>query len=262
MKHLRYFSTNAMDDLGRRIDKNIQWYRKPVADPPVPVGIEKPIGRSRRELGDLGSALRMDLPEPDWSDETNALAVYRALPDLRPQEAADGRLWTYLCHHECAEYVVWRWPFPPVAGSPKDRIAAHAQHARNHFFAGDARSLIRSNALSRLWWLGYIATKAAPDEPELFLHIITGPKRTDLRSEIVERPSMSMNIHVLQGIYQVLRAEWDAHGGTDTGKLFQRSVYRAWLRGINRRGGVVLLDALTESALCDLLNEEADRAKG
>ena len=209
----------------------------PDADPPVPDDIEKPVGQSRRELGDLGNALRMDLPEPDWSDETNALAVYRALPDLRPQEAADGRLWTYLCHHECAEYVVWRWPFPPVAGTPEDRKAAHAQHARNHFFAGDARSLIRSNALSRLWWLGYIATKVALDEPELFLHILTGPKRTDLRSEIVERPSMSMNIHVLRGIYQVLRAEWDAHGGTDAGRLFQRPVYRAWLRGIQPARG-------------------------
>ena len=44
------------------------------------------------------------------------------------------------------------------------------------------------------------------------------------------------------------------------GEVFQRENFRSWMVALNRRGGVVLLDALPEEALGRLLHEEAERA--
>ena len=263
MATLRYYSRMAVAALSRRAKANLVWYAKPLPPAPETPDVDLTVLDSQIEFdpGTLAAALKIGQGTTENSDPSCSVKVYRALSQLRPLQAADGRLWAYLCHQEVPDYVAQRWPLNAAEGGGTQE-EREVRHVLNHYFVSDSRSLIRSNALSRLWWMGYIADQVDSRDPWTFLEILTGRGRTDLRSEILERPSMSMNIHVLSGIYQVLRAEWDAHGGTDAGRLFQRSVYRAWLQGINRRGGVVLLDALSESALRDLLVEEADRVKG
>ena len=64
-----------------------------------------------------------------------------------------------------------------------------------------------------------------------------------------------MNQTVLQNIYVVMQEHWK------NGKaLFVRDTFRDWLKSLNRRGGVVLLDALPENDLIDLLRDEANQA--
>ncbi len=50
------------------------------------------------------------------------------------------------------------------------------------------------------------------------------------------------------------------HWQQETRGLFARETFRTWMVNINRRGGVVLLDALPEPALTALLRDEAARA--
>ena len=64
-----------------------------------------------------------------------------------------------------------------------------------------------------------------------------------------------MNRRVLKAIYTVMWESW--HNG---GALFQREIFRTWMTSLNRRGGVVLLDALPDESLVRLLQEEADNA--
>ena len=64
-----------------------------------------------------------------------------------------------------------------------------------------------------------------------------------------------MNVPVLKGIYRVMLEHW-----SNGGEVFQRENFRSWMVALNRRGGVVLLDALPEEALGRLLHEEAERA--
>ena len=66
---------------------------------------------------------------------------------------------------------------------------------------------------------------------------------------------MSTNRQVLRGIYRVMKESWG-----DGGALFEREAFRAWMIALNRRGGVVLLDVLSEKALDELLRQEADEA--
>ena len=66
-----------------------------------------------------------------------------------------------------------------------------------------------------------------------------------------------MNRRVLRGIYGVMQEHW-----INGGALFQRETFRGWMVAFNRRGGVVLLDALPEKELGRLLHEEAERIIG
>lgn len=182
------------------------------------------------------------------ADANAALAVYEAFKELTLQQAADERLWTYLCHVEYPQYVSRRW----LASRPAKNEDA-ARKVRNHFFAPSNRALIRDNGLSRLWWLGSIAHEVEPDAPHEFLERLL--HRQDVRSALIERPSVSRNRRVLCSINAVMREYWRRDRS-----LFERERFRAWMIGLDRRGGVVLLDALPDEPLAELLEEEARRA--
>ena len=249
MMSLSYFRTETIETLRQTINDRLAWYFDPscILQEVVP---GKPIETraSRLEAPHLADQLSMDANRPSDTDVDNALTVYRSLANLTPHQSSIERLWSYLCHCDCPQYVAWRW----LRDRPKDDIEAERK-VRNHFFATDNRSLIRDNALSRLWWLGKIAHEVAPKDPKRFLTILL--HRQDVRSALIERPSVSMNKYVLRHIYAVMREHWS--GNKD---LFKRENFRAWMVALNRRGGVVLLDALPSVGLGRLLDEEAELA--
>jgi hypothetical protein len=180
------------------------------------------------------------------TDVDNALLVYESLSELTPHQASIERMWVYLCHCDCPQYVASRW----LDRRPEKNEDA-VREVRNHFFAVGNRALIRDNGVSRLWWLGKIAHDVDPENPREFLAILL--HRQDVRSALIERPSVSMNRRVLRGIYDVMREHW-----ADGGALFERETFRSWMVALNRRGGVTLLDALPEEKLGRLLREEAE----
>ena len=246
---LNYYTAQAVEELRESITSRLDWYYDPVAEnqPVSPVGSVRESRLPFRNLTELEEGLGAP-GDPSRSDGAGALVVFRALSELTPHQASDERLWVYLCHQQCAKYVTWRW----LRKRP-DRDELAVREVMNHFFARGNRALIRDNGVSRLWWLGRIATDVAPDAPEEFLRILL--HRQDVRSALIERPSVSMNRRVLRVIYLEMLSRW-ANGG----KLFEREAFRSWMRALNRRGGVVLLDALPDEILADLVRDEADRA--
>ena len=206
------------------------------------------VRNSRLPSPDLYERLVSDTNQPSATDVENALIVFDALSGLTPHQASIERMWAYLCHNDHLQYVTARW----LSRRPeKDDIAI--RNVRNHFFAAGNRALIRDNAISRLWWLGKIAHEVDSENPREFLTILL--HRQDVRSALIERPSISMNRRILRAIYQVMRGHW-----ADGGSLFVRETFRSWMIALNRRGGVVLLDALPKESLGELLREEASRA--
>lgn len=247
---LHYYRQVIVDDYFQRVEPNLDWYYDPNGEAPKP----KETYTTRTapiEAHDLSNLLKPQDTKPSETDADNALLVYKALSALSPHQATDERLWAYVCHNSCSAYVAWRW-----LGRRPDGIEAAVKKVRNHFFArrNGSRSLVRDNGVSRLWWLGYIAHQADPGDPGRFLEILL--HRQDVRSALIERPAVSMNLDVLKGIYKVMQEHWRQ----DTRPLFARETFRTWMVNINRRGGVVLLDALPRSALEALLRDEADRA--
>ena len=250
MSKLRYYTSQAVEELRRGVPNHLDWYYNHSGSPP-PLTPIAGIRESRIELPDL-SPLRVGESEtPHLTDAKNALIVYTSLRELTPHQASIERMWVYLCHNVALNYVRDRW-----LGLQRTQIEDKAiKKVHNHFFAKGIRSLIRDNGLSRLWWLGKIAHDVDPDDPRRFLDILF--YRQDVRSALIERPSVSMNRRVLRAIYCIMQESWDADK-----LLFKRDIFRSWMIALNRRGGVVLLDSLSEKNLDKLLRREAEGALG
>ena len=249
MTQLRYFTSKALEELRRTIADHLDWYYAPSGAFPAFIPTTE-VRESRLEVSGLAERLVMAASHPSGTDVDNAILVYDALSELTSHQASIERLWVYLSHCDCPQYVAARWM---TQRPEKDEDAT--RDVRNHFFATGNRALIRDNGVSRLWWLGKIAHDVDPTNPREFLTILL--HRQDVRSALIERPSVSMNRRVLRGIYEVMQGHW-ANGGA----LFEREAFRSWMISLNRRGGVVVLDALPENALRLLLCEEAERAIG
>ena len=241
MTALRYLTRKAVDGLRDGVGGRLDWYY-------APDGAKPPLAPDMFHVARIRAEPPAGLEHGSDADARNALLVYGALDMLTPQQASDERFWAYVSHYECADYVADRW----LDKRPADDDAA-ARKAANHFFARDGRATVRDHGVSRLWWLGRIAHEAHPADPALFLEIVL--HRQDVRSALIERPGVSANRDVLRGIFAVMREHWEGDRA-----LFRRATFRAWMVGLNRRGGVVLLDALPERALGALLHEEAERA--
>ena len=246
MTKLRYYTIDTLENLRQTVAGRLDWYYAPVEE--VPFSSLGGFRESKVEAPAIASRLLMDQRRPSATDADNALIVYGALKTLTPHQASIERMWAYLCHCDCRQYVTARW----LNRRPHKEEDA-VREVQNHFFAVGNRALIRDNGISRLWWLGKIAHDVAADDPRTFLTILL--HRQDVRSALIERPSVSMNRAVLRGIYEVMRDHW-GNGGA----LFERESFRHWMVALNRRGGVVLLDALTDDGLGQLLRDEANRA--
>ena len=244
MKHLCYYTSEALAKLRDDVPRHLDWYYDPSGLPQwtTPGG---GVNTSALTAPDLVDEIVVGRHEKDID---NALIVSGALAHLTPYQASVERLWAYLCHHECPQYVATRWLHTRPAD---DKEAIRKVH--NHFFARGNRALIRDNGLSRLWWLGAIAREVESGNPRHFLTILLHSQ--DVRSALIERASLSMNRDVLRCIYWVM-AEYQERKPD----LFRRETFRRWMVSLNRRGGVVLLDALPEEMLLRLLRDEADRA--
>ncbi|MYC24714.1 MAG: hypothetical protein F4X56_02195 [Gammaproteobacteria bacterium] len=243
---LRYCTVDSLENLRRTVPERLDWYYAPQASSlPMSLGGFR---EASLQAPELANKLALTAKQPSTTDAANALAVYGSLRDLTPHQASIERLWVYLCHFDCPQYVSVRWL---TSGLDNDELAT--REIRNHFFATGNRGVIRDNGISRLWWLGKVAHEVDPDNPEQFLELLL--HRQDVRSALIERPSVSMNRRVLRAIYEVMREHWN-NGGT----LFERKIFRNWMIALNRRGGVILLDALPDAALDRLLRDEAEIA--
>ena len=125
----------------------------------------------------LNALLETDGSRPFATDGRNALAVYQALVELTPHQASIERVWVYLCHCDAPQYVAHRW----LARRP-EKVDDAVRKVRNHFFATGNRALVRDNGLSRLWWLGRIATDVDSTRPVRFFGDIAPSARCQVRS--------------------------------------------------------------------------------
>ena len=247
MQRLRYYTVAALAELREEIPHRLDWYYSPQERPhwTTPHG---GVNTSRLTAPMLLDRLVVAEKDPFKTDVDNALTVSDALAKLTPYQATIERMWAFMCHYECPEYVSARW----LHSRPSNDVDA-TRKVRNHFFAVGNRALIRDNGLSRLWWLGTIARTVEPANPRKFLEILL--HRQDVRSALIERAALSMNRDVLSCIYRVMADHWNGDR-----MLFRRETFRRWMVSLNRRGGVILLDSLPRTTLLKLLKEEAEQA--
>ena len=90
---------------------------------------------------------KKDDAQKSQEDLVNTRLMYDNFRNLTPLQASNKYLWTYLCHAIPAyrEYIRDRW----MQEERENTI-------KNRFFVTTPNSLLNDNALSRLWWYGYL----------------------------------------------------------------------------------------------------------
>jgi len=166
--------------------------------------------------------------------------IVEAMPDLSPYEARDERFWVYLTHTLLLDYSRARWPLP----QDDDKAVAVI---RRHYFARGQRGIEVHNAASRLWWMGHLCGRVKDVSFEDALQ--TFLLRSDVRANIIERPTVSQNAQIFSAIIKVLRAS----AITDKA-LLHRDLFRPFMRRLNSIGGARLLDSMSEPQVSELLS--------
>ena len=163
------------------------------------------------------------------ADVVNSRIVYSALRGMTPAIAADERIWTRLTHVECLNYSRARW----LVGVTKEKLANMVEL---HMFARGRTGIRDDNALSRLWWNMHIASIADPDDPVGALDLIV--KRADVRMQFVERPGSAARRSLARAVVRGMRREpW---------LLSSDAAFRAFMKVLNRNGGGILFEALSD----------------
>ncbi|MCR5868492.1 DUF6339 family protein [Aquincola sp. J276] len=176
------------------------------------------------------------------------MAVYQLLKALAPYDARDERLWVYLSHTTLLQYGRARWPIP------KDDEKA-VSHIHTHFFAKANRQIERDNLASRLWWMAHLCTRVQGVSQKQALEAFL--LRSDVRANIIERPTIAQSTHVFSVILKGLIQ-------SSMGKkiLFERSTFRKLMMELNSIGGFKLLDALPESEVIKIFTEVVGKRLG
>ena len=190
---------------------------------------------------------QMDCVENEFREVENCILIYKVLGGkISHYLARDERLWTYMTHTYLLEYARKRWPIPA------DKQAA-IKHIKAHFFCVGARGVERDNAASRLWWMASLCQRAGgmPLEDALTCFLY----QSDVRANIIERPTTSQNILVFSAVLEKLNESYKSDKA-----LFNREKFRSVMKGINLQGGVKLLAALPKKSILTILEDCIARA--
>lgn len=170
------------------------------------------------------------------SDALNCKILYQALSNLSPAQATDDRLWVTLCFENFNYYVVKRWKMPSKG---------RAKNIKSHWTFQGAKPLTRDNALSRLWWMGYIANQVEGWSMEEVFEILFN--NSDYRQSLVDRSGSTSNISVVSAILAITKEAFDDN------LPFKRSAFRRFMENVNFISGRTNLAALDLSEVITIL---------
>jgi hypothetical protein len=237
---LRLLSAATVDQLLNALDKNLDRYRSgDFADLSKESGwaIETTIAR-----WDPAIAAKLDPSGTPEAEIRNSLLVYRGLEGMTPALAREERLWVRLCHVECLEYARQRWLRGESNLAPQVRL---------HFFAPGLPGCRDDNAVGRLWWNGYIASLACPDDLELGLRRLLA--RANIRLQVIDRADTAFRQPLISGIVRLL--------GSDNWFNTYDAAVADFMFEVNKRSGGVVFEALSDDEVYAHLARCLDFAK-
>ena len=171
-----------------------------------------------------------DVESKNNDDLLNIKLLYSDYKDkITPLQASDPLLWSALCHITFKEYVLKRWK--------KDDGTVRLDQ---RFFATEGRaSLSYYNAISRLWWSGYLTydeTRASTNPWHLTETLFSAQQ---VQKDLFDQ-SFNMNRTVIKGLLSALKTMQEENGNKCT------TIFRACCDSyINHYGAVSILDTLS-----------------
>ena len=135
--------------------------------------------------------------------------------------------------------------------SATGKESKRAVNIKQRYLCHPSRIGLLRNAISRLWWYGYLSNQpgSSSHKYELTELLLSS---SDLCQSIVER-NFSMNRNICYGILQAIKQINDDPSLDNVGKLSSTGEYewRGLCKYLNRFGAVTLLDTLS----CDEIKE-------
>lgn len=186
-----------------------------------------------------GKLTKKDNEEKAEEDLINSIRLYEAFKTLTPWQAAQGNMWTYLCHmnHQYQNYIKHRWLDDPRANTIKTR-----------YFVPSNENLRNDNALSRLWWYGYLTYDPNSEDP----HHLTKTLFTNITiaTDIID----TLNRTSPERIKGVLLALEDFKEETGMREGLS-DIVRSANSAMNRHAGIVAVGFLSFEEVHDLYLE-------
>lgn len=175
-----------------------------------------------------------DTESKNKDDLLNIKILYSEYKDkLSPLQASDPMLWSALCHITFKSYVLNRWR--------KDDGTVRLDQ---RFFATEGRaSLLYYNAISRLWWSGYLTydEDKASSNPWYLTETLFSAQQ--IQKDLFDQP-FSMNKNIVKGLLMALKRVQEENGNSCT------TIFRKCCDSyLNHYGAVSILDTLDPSEI-------------
>lgn len=253
MAKLKYFGESVLADLKANVPDNLDRYRIS--------GFDDRADRNGWSMGlsavevDAESLQQLDPSGGSAAEARNSIIVFRAFNGMTPALATEERVWTRLTHFECLQYTRTRWPLkdePKASGgilggltgakekAAEQRKKIHHQNVSQvevHYFARGRTGYRDDNAVSRLWWNAFIASRVDPGDQEGVLQELL--RTADIRANLIERPMLSNRASLLRSIVTTMRNHPEVYGTEAT--------FREFMKALNLRGSGVLFESLPEA---------------
>ncbi len=239
---LRFLRQEALDALQKSIGENISLYSEAKEDWTETFFLEKnikvPLISSTITVPDF----ELITGEGASKDIENSIILYSAFKGtLKPVQVSDRRLWVALTHTSFYPYMIDRWP---VENKLND--SGTNGTVTDHYFA--TRGLFR-NGISRLYLLAELTyDESLEDHYEYTRYLMS---YQDLINQ-VEGSSLCRNKKILRSILKTFKY---------AGSLSEQQK-RLFFEGMNKRGGVRVLDALPPDELDSICAKTLDQIMG
>ncbi len=231
--NLEFLSREAADKLAREVQNNLPAYRS---------------GKTNSLIDSRDCRVsRLEVPEPpdlvngDGEVKNDAEAsklIFQWLSTLTPVQASDERLWLLLTHRYFETYVHKRWA--------QKRFETATQPERvvldRWFFRGRGLRTCVHNAVSRLWWFGYLTCDRNRPNPFELTDVLL--LLQDIQTAFLER-TLGPCRPVLKIVLEILKT----HQKTLSETPSSGDIIQEWAKEIRLYGGAYLLDEVPEKRL-------------
>ncbi len=178
-----------------------------------------------------------DIEVKNSDDLNNIKSFYIEYKDkITPLQASDPLLWSALCHITFKDYILKRW-----------KKADDTVSIDKRFFATEGRSsLLYYNAISRLWWSGYLTydEERKNSNPWHLTEILFSAQQ--IQKDLFDQP-FSMNRTIVKGLLSALKRIQEERGNACT------TIFRKCCDSyLNHYGVVSILDTLSSKEVEDI----------
>jgi len=245
--YLSYFEEQAYERLKQNIAQNIEnyttsntdWLNAYFGETPYFSTSSRVMTSSVSLSYEEGKKLTDD--EKNSNDLANVRMLYGTFKNLTPLQATNKFMWSYLAHVTFKDYVVSRW----IKDSREIQKTINEK-----FFVNGTSGLMTDNAISRLWWAGYLTYDENNADPYHLTKILLSAQT--IWTDILDTPFCG-NKKVIKGILSGLKKCQDE-------KRITVDFMRECVKYFRRYAAVTNVDFLDEAEITDIVYEFLTKA--